>query len=332
MDRTSAAYTAKMSLATLIIVATAFICASLIAPQKALSQGAGVAIYGWAWSENIGWIDLNCVNTGVCATRNFGLNVLSDGTVQGYAWSDNVGWITTATSGCPVNPCGAYMSTSTFTGWLKVIAASSTPQNGKWDGMISLSSSTANSVINYGVLKANSAMSGYAWGDTVLGWIDFSQATSTFHGCQASYTCTGAGSQTITFNDNNCVANNITTCVSPAYCSAGVAVCLYPPPSYPAVGPISSGHLTLKPSIVTNSGTTTIYWNVTNVTTCTVSGTNGHNPSAGCASNTCTSGASGVVSPAITQQTTYTLSCSALDGSTVNDIAIVNVLPVFQEK
>ena len=323
MDSVSAAKTAKLSLATLIIIMSALVAASLISPQKALSQGAGVAIYGWAWSDTVGWIDLNCVNTGVCATRNFGLNVLSDGTVQGYAWSDDVGWITVATSGCPTNPCSSSMSTTTWTGWLKAIAASSTPQNGKWDGMISLNGAT------WGVTKSNSALSGYAWGDSVMGWIDFSQATSTFHACAASYTCSG---QTIVFNDNNCVANNQTTCVLPAFCSAGSAVCLYPPPSFPPVGTASSGHLSLRPNIVVKTGTTTILWNVTNVTTCTVSGNNGHNPSAGCASNTCTSGASGITSPAITQQTIYTLACTALDGSSISETAAVNILPVFQEK
>jgi hypothetical protein len=322
MDSASAAKTARFTLAALITIICALIFSSLIAPQKVLSQGAGVAVTGWAWSETIGWIDLNCLNTSVCGTRNFGLNVLSDGTVQGYAWSDNVGWITVATSGCPTNPCTSTMSTTTWTGWLKAIAASSTPQNGKWDGMISLSG-TATNGSPYGITKTNSAMSGYAWGDTVLGWIDFSQATSTFHACSASYSCSG---DTIVFNDNNCGSTNITTCVAPAFCSAGSAVCLYPPPAFPPIGNAASGHISVRPSIVYPNGTTTVLWNVTNVSSCSVSGTNGDSWSGA------SSGASGQTSSEITQQTIYTLTCTALDSSSVNESATVNLLPVFQER
>ena len=83
----------------LIIGATFFIM-----PHSALSQGASASITGYAWSDTIGWIDLNCSNSGVCATNPFGLSIDSGGNITGYAWSDSVGWISANGSdlaGCP---------------------------------------------------------------------------------------------------------------------------------------------------------------------------------------------------------------------------------------
>jgi len=48
-------------------------------------------VFGWAWSENVGWISANCHSGG--GAKNYGLNIGGDGTLTGYAWSENVGWI-----------------------------------------------------------------------------------------------------------------------------------------------------------------------------------------------------------------------------------------------
>jgi hypothetical protein len=63
---------------------------SLVGVHKA--ETAPTAITGWAWSDNIGWISLNCSNTSTCGTVNYGLS-LNGSLIQGYAWSDSVGWI-----------------------------------------------------------------------------------------------------------------------------------------------------------------------------------------------------------------------------------------------
>jgi len=76
-------------------------------------------IFGWAWSDNIGWINFNCVQSfcsdnrtircesdsdcaGDCefdtvdcdATSNYGVSYNSTNrAITGYAWSDNIGWV-----------------------------------------------------------------------------------------------------------------------------------------------------------------------------------------------------------------------------------------------
>jgi len=69
--------------------------------------GAGQAkatanVWGWAWSENIGWISFNkdpyianghTVVTGGGGSQPYGVTINPDGTFTGYAWSENIGWI-----------------------------------------------------------------------------------------------------------------------------------------------------------------------------------------------------------------------------------------------
>lgn len=70
-------------------------------------------VYGWAWSENIGWISFNCNNyydnnnpsalSNRCSGSNYGTDITIKegqsirggdlGIFSGYAWSDNIGWI-----------------------------------------------------------------------------------------------------------------------------------------------------------------------------------------------------------------------------------------------
>ena len=69
-------------------------------------------VYGWAWSENVGWFSFNCYNyygsdpalrEDHCANSNYGVKVTTQpgqgtnggdlGILSGYAWSENVGWI-----------------------------------------------------------------------------------------------------------------------------------------------------------------------------------------------------------------------------------------------
>jgi hypothetical protein len=78
--------------------------------------------------------------------------------------------------------------------------------------------------------------------------------------------------------------------------------------------------------MVARGETVQAYWNMTNVTTCSVTGSNGDHWTG------LSSGTSGRTSGVITQQTIYTLSCAALDNSTYTETAIVNLLPIFQER
>src|SRR5205823_5267182 len=71
-------------------------------------------VHGYAWSDTIGWISMNC-NEGSssassdCGASMYGVNVdPQTGQFSGHAWSDNVGWISfnsADVSGCPYGTC-----------------------------------------------------------------------------------------------------------------------------------------------------------------------------------------------------------------------------------
>ena len=55
-------------------------------------------LFGWAWTQTIGWISMNCFsenNDNYCdAGHDYGISVDQDsGKLKGYAWSNNIGWI-----------------------------------------------------------------------------------------------------------------------------------------------------------------------------------------------------------------------------------------------
>ena len=85
------------------------------------------------------------------------------------------------------------------------------------------------------------------------------------------------------------------------------------------------------PFLVRAGDTTAISWSASNVSSCTVTSptdllANGTDPWAGTSS-------AGVVTSPIRSQTTYTLSCKGLDGSsTLTQSVTVNVVPSFQEQ
>ncbi|MDO8522100.1 MAG: hypothetical protein Q7S08_02315 [bacterium] len=263
---------------------------------------------GYAWSDNIGWVSLS--------GSNYGLTMDTNGKLSGYAWSDNIGWITaneSELSGCPANPCRAKFNGNALTGWLRALS-----YGGGWDGWISLSGS------GYGVTQdVNGTLSGYAWGSDVVGWLDFSLASGP--SCTPVYSC--SGTQTILYTDSFCQTTTYATCTAPAFCSSGSSACLYPQPSFiSSVG--FTGHLQLLPSLLSSGDTTQVHWEVSNVTSCTVTGTNGDSWTG------LSSGASGQTSSAITGQTTYTLTCAAYAGvtpATLSEIQTVNIIPIFEE-
>ena len=270
--------------------------------------GSGIPITGYAWSETIGWISLS--------GTTYGLLIGSGGLLNGYAWSENIGWVSANTSdlaGCPSAPCSATVSHGTLTGWLRAISADSS-----WDGWISLNGS------NYGVTLSGGSFSGYAWGSDVPGWIDFSNARTVYAQCGAFYGCSGTN---VIYSDTDCNVSTVATCVSPQMCSPGVPTCQVPPVTFvPGVGGITTGHLQVKPQVVRSGTSAKAYWNVSNVTSCSVVGSNGDSWS------TILSGTLGKATTPITQRTTYTLRCTGLDGSAINETQVVNVTPVFQER
>jgi hypothetical protein len=82
----------------------------------------------------------------------------------------------------------------------------------------------------------------------------------------------------------------------------------------------------VAPLLVQQGVTTKLFWNVSNVGRCSVTGTNGDHWSG------VTSGTDGVTSLPIFQQTAFTLSCTGLDNSRINETQIVNIVPLFEER
>ncbi len=162
-------------------------------------------ITGYAWSDNIGWISFNCTDGGVgqsdiCSTSEYGVSIGGDNELVGYAWSDNIGWISFNESdlvGCPKGTCKAKLVGNSLEGWARVLSP-----GGGWDGWISLSKQSAG-VIDYGVTldEDNLIFEGYAWGDEVVGWIDFNPD-------YGGVVFSGAFPSIISFNVPNVVTGN----------------------------------------------------------------------------------------------------------------------------
>ncbi|MDO8561891.1 MAG: hypothetical protein Q7S05_03635 [bacterium] len=268
---------------------------------------------GYAWSDNIGWVSLS--------GSNYGIAIDNNGKLSGYAWSDNIGWITaneSELSGCPSNPCRAKLNGNAFSGWLRALS-----NGGGWDGWISLSGNSP----SYGVTQDQStaALSGYAWGSDVIGWLDFSQASGPT--CTSVYSC--SGTDTILYKNIACQTSTYATCEPPTFCSSGVSTCLYPQPTFiPSTSTGMTGHLQPLPALVTSGDTIQVHWNVDNVTSCTVTGTNGDSWTG------LSSGSAGKTSNPILGQTTFTLTCSAYPGvtpPTFSESETANIIPIFQE-
>ncbi len=153
-------------------------------------------IKGWAWSENIGWISLNCSNTDYCNEIDYGVTILSTGYLSGYAWSENIGWIDFSSYG------DAFFNSNTgdLSGSVRVVSGLE-DSGDDFDGRISLSGS------NYGLsLDLNTyEIEGWAWGSEVLGWISFN--------------CS---------NENSCSSSNYSSTYDPFYfdftASAGLSL------------------------------------------------------------------------------------------------------------
>ena len=282
------------------LIVLALSSAAFFSLREAQAQGAQ-PLQGYAWSDTIGWIDLNCSNTGVCGSSVFGFIVESNGTISGHGWSDNIGWVSANASdlsGCPTPPCSATVTAGNFSGWLRALSGG-TAQSGGWDGFVSLSGP------GYGVTQDINDLAGYAWGDMVVGWLDF-----TLGQCVPIYSCVGNSAH------NSCTGVDI-PCGS-LVCSAGVC---FPAEEYDP----PSGSIQVKPPLVRTNGTTQVVWSASDVSSCTVSE---NNPLI----NDAWTGASGNnPSSPITRASTYTLFCMGLDGSNLTKTASVRLPPAARE-
>ncbi|MEI8339149.1 MAG: hypothetical protein WCF94_00620 [bacterium] len=145
---------------------------------------------GYAWSDTIGWIHLgeNQGEYGIGVKKSATDNAISR-ELCGYVWSDNIGWITfdsTKLTGCPDGTCTAQIdSNQNLSGWARACAGSidggcgTVSRTDGWDGWISLAGKTIDGKSSYGVKSGtNNHLLGYAWGGSIVGWIDFMNTTT----------------------------------------------------------------------------------------------------------------------------------------------------------
>lgn len=148
-------------------------------------------IYGWGWSDTIGWISFNnCSDPAVASTclgQSYGVKYDTTGDVTGYAWSDTIGWIQFGRlGGFPGVGGQAHidMTTGQMSGWAKAISLENPNDNevsSDWaDGWISLSGLASNGAkspygISFNMTTGLPNANSFAWGSNVLGWITFGQ-------------------------------------------------------------------------------------------------------------------------------------------------------------
>ena len=141
-----------------------------------------VKVTGYAWSDNIGWIqfypDLDGFGGVFYDTSN--------GQLSGYAWSDNIGWIKfdelSSYPGSSPWVAKADTSSGLVSGWARACAGtvngdctSMTSRTDGWDGWIQFDTGQSNPVtIDLTNGEFRGEFHGYAWGSDVVGWISFS--------------------------------------------------------------------------------------------------------------------------------------------------------------
>jgi len=131
-------------------------------------------VWGWAWSENTGWMSFSCRNENLEGEGlDYGIDITEvTGDFSGYAWSETLGWISfneDELSGCPSGVCKTSVDVESgdVSGWARVLA-----HGEGWDGWLKMRGT------DYGVSIDFDAgeFSDYAWSDAVIGWLSFNCA------------------------------------------------------------------------------------------------------------------------------------------------------------
>ena len=119
------------------------------------------------------------------AISNYGVKIDYDGLFSGYAWSENIGWINVAPeSPYPASPnylAQVDLATGYVSGWVRSCsvfqngcngALAPTEERGGWDGWIKLAGGSWGVKID----RKGGSFSGWAWSDSNvgIGWINFS--------------------------------------------------------------------------------------------------------------------------------------------------------------
>lgn len=149
--------------------------------------------------RGIGWISLNNINNG--GSVGYGVKLdRNTGNFEGHGYAPNGGWVkfNPSMTGVPTGPgttaTGARVDpgclddinrTCKVTGWIRFTAP--TGANSDWDGWVSLSGTGYGLELDKpdanGVRKFMSGGNHYAWGASIVGWVDFSHASVIYDMC-----------------------------------------------------------------------------------------------------------------------------------------------------
>ncbi len=170
----------KIALTAFIVAVFAFFVINTETVVSEIDDSDIFDFYGFAWSENIGWISFNSESDG--SVNDYSVTVGFDGNVRGYGWSEHIGWIKfDGLSNFPESPgysakvdIDGYLPSCEeghLCGWAR--ALSGRDQDDGWDGWINFNAGD-NGVRFTDGSTMNSELLGWAWGSDVVGWISTS--------------------------------------------------------------------------------------------------------------------------------------------------------------
>lgn len=146
--------------------------------ENAKAQSVNRAITGYAWSDNIGWIQFDAGSDPVVIDVN--------GNLKGFAWSDNIGWVkfdqnltgpSGNESGVKVTFSDPQKNNGTVYGWARACGGTvngdclSASRTDGWDGWIKFGGNSSNNPV-----LENNVFKGFVWGSDVVGWVKLDTA------------------------------------------------------------------------------------------------------------------------------------------------------------
>lgn len=154
--------------------------------------GGGKLLKGWAWSSNIGWVNFNCEDQGVCTQSYYKVSLSPSGNLSGCAWSSSIGWIrfdpqTGSVPSAPNQSAQIDIGTGLASGWARACnvfqsdcsgTLKDDTDRGGWDGWLKMAKDSSDDGGAYGVRLSGNKLENFAWGGDVVGWLNFDSGIS----------------------------------------------------------------------------------------------------------------------------------------------------------
>ena len=316
-----------------------------------ITQSAAGLWSGYAWGSNdIGWINVQGIAQGTPYGVQLNVPISSSCSVSPTVGDSNTSFTwsaTTPTGGSGSGYTYSWSGTGGLSGSSQSVSAvynNVTVQTNE-TGAVTITDSNGNSS---GPITCTANSNGGGSSSTVYptptatltatrGTVVNGQQTTLKWGSTNASSCSGSG-----FTAN---ATTGTVSVTPQCVTNGSSTCSVPYSvtcSNPGGSATSNTSVTViqpdvsitanpeRVSSVSPGGTSVISWKATDVSSCTVKGSNSTIPLANGSADTNGNFTGSATSTDITQQTIFTIACNT-KGSPVTAQAIVNILPVFQQ-